>query len=114
MTGNSWKRRAPAVLAVLLLSVPSAIGVQRAMAPTRGTVAGYLAAAGFELAYLLVAVLVLSTELRHYAQRVALAAVGSAVLLNMVADYAARVPGGLMSVPQAWARFDGLVLALSL
>lgn len=61
---NSIKRKLPALAAVLLLSVPSAIGVQRALAPTRGGVAAWLAAAGFEAVYLSTAILILSTDLR--------------------------------------------------
>ena len=76
---NSLKRRALAIVAVLLLSVPSALGVARALEPTRGAIAAYLAAAGFELVYLSTAILMLSAELRRYAQRVALAAVASRV-----------------------------------
>lgn len=110
---NTWKRKALAFAAVALLSVPSAIGVQRALAPTRGELAGWLAAGGFEAVYLATAVLILSSELRRYAQRVALAAVGTAVLLNTLADYAHRVPGGLDGWPQFRATFDGLALGLS-
>jgi hypothetical protein len=94
--------------------VPSAIGVQHALAPTRGAAAGWLEAAGFELVYLSTAILSLSPELRAYAQRVALAAVGTAIVLNTIADYSQRVPGGLANAAQAWARFDILALALSL
>lgn len=111
---NTWKRKALAFAAVALLSVPSAIGVQRALAPTRGELAGWLAAAGFEAVYLATAVLILSSDLRRYAQRVALAAVGTAVLLNTLADYAHRVPGGLDGWPQFRATFDALALGLSL
>ena len=111
---NNWKRRAPAVLAVLLLSVPSAIGVQHALAPTRGVVASWMGAAGFEAVYLSTAILVLSTDLRRYAQRIALAAVLTAVVLNTIADYAARVRGGLSTAALAWSRFDGLALSISL
>lgn len=57
---NTWRRKALAIAAVALLSVPSAIGVQRALSPTRGEIAGWLAAAGFELIYISTAVLVLS------------------------------------------------------
>ena len=110
---NSWKRKLPALAAVLLLSVPSAVGVFRALEPTRGALAAGAAAAGFELTYLSVALLILSGELRQYGRRVALAAVGVAILLNALADYAARVPGGLESGPLAAARFDWLALALS-
>jgi hypothetical protein len=111
---NSFKRKTLALLAVLLLSVPSAIGVQHALAPTRGMVASWMGAAGFEAVYLSTAILILSTGLRRYAQRVALAAVITAVVLNTIADYAARNPLGLVSAGAAWQHFDGLALALSL
>jgi len=114
MHTNSLKRKALALLAVLLLSVPSAIGVQHALAPTRGPIAAWMGAAGFEAVYLSTAVLVLNSELRRYAQKIALAAVITAVVLNSVADYAARNPLGLVSAAQAWQHFDGLALALSL
>lgn len=107
-------RKALALLAVLLLSVPSAIGVQHALAPTRGEAAGWLAAAGFELVYLSTAILSLSPELRTYAQRVALSAVATAIVLNTIADYSQRVPLGLANATQAWERFDALALVLSL
>jgi hypothetical protein len=111
---NTLKRKALALLAVLLLSVPSAIGMQHALAPTRGPVASWMGAAGFECVYLSTAILILSTELRKYAQRIALAAVVTAVILNTIADYAARNPLGLVSAAQAWQHFDALALVLSL
>lgn len=111
---NSIKRKALALAAVLLLSVPSAIGVQHALAPTRGDIAGWLAAAGFEFVYLSTAVLILTSDLRRYAARVALAAVAAAVLLNTIADYSARVPTGLTSAALFVATFDALALGLSL
>ena len=111
---NSFKRKTLALLAVLLLSVPSAIGVQHALVGTRGPVAAWMGAAGFEAVYLSTAILILSTDLRRYAQRVALAAVVTAIVLNALADYAARVPGGLSSATAAWSSFDPLALLLSL
>lgn len=113
MIKNTWRRRSLAVLAVVCLSVPSAVGVHHALAPTRGAVAAWLAAVGFELVYLSTAVLVLTSDLRRYAQRVALAAVVTAVTLNALADYAMRVPGGLASWRSFAATFDGLALGLS-
>jgi hypothetical protein len=77
-------------------------------------VASWMGAAGFEAVYLSTAILILSTGLRRYAQRVALAAVITAIVLNAVADYAARVPGGLSSATAAWSSFDPLALLLSL
>ena len=122
-TSNSWKRRALAILAVALLSVPSAIGVQHALEPTRGPVASWLAAGGFELVYISTAILLLSAELRDYSRRVAMAAVVVAVLLNTIADYQTRTAvyegskllrNGLSSWHDAQALFDPLALVLSL
>jgi|GEM_PF-4601409 len=111
---NDWKRKSLGVAAVVLLSAPSALGVQQALSATRGDIAGWMAAAGIELAYLSLAVLVLRGDLQRYARRIALTAVGAAILLNVVADYAARVPGGLAGSQEFLARFDWLHLALSI
>ena len=102
-----------AVVAVLALSAPAAVGVYRALEPTRGAGAAGLAALGIELAYLSLALLTLSAELRAHARAVALSAVGTSISLNVLADYSARVPGGLTSWPQAVARFDPLALGLA-
>lgn len=115
---NIWRMpRVPriwlALLAVLLLSVPSAIGVQKALAPTRGELAGWLAAAGFELVYLSTAVLALTAALRVFAQNVALASVITAIVLNTIADYQQRVPLGLKSYDLFAQHFDILALILS-
>ena len=112
-TNTPW-RMAAAIIAVLALSAPSAVGVYKALAPTRGPVAAGLAAAGFELAYLSLSLLVLRPELRRQARAVALAAVITAIVLNGLADYADRVIGGLASWPDAVRLFDPLALALSL
>jgi hypothetical protein len=108
------KFRILAALAVLLLSAPSALGVQRALAPTRGDLAGWLAAVGIELAYLSLAFAAFADQKRQrLAARVARAAVLTAITLNVLADYAARVPEGLNSAAQFLATFDVLLLALS-
>jgi len=108
------KFRILATLAVLLLSAPSALGVQRALAPTRGDLAGWLAAVGIELAYLSLAFAAFADPQRQrLASRVARAAVLTAITLNVLADYAARVPTGLSSAAQFLATFDWLLLALS-
>ena len=108
------KFRIFAALAVLLLSAPSALGVQRALAPTRGDLAGWLAAVGIELAYLSLAFAAFADQRRQrLAARVARAAVLTAITLNVLADYAARVPAGLSSATQFLASFDWLLLALS-
>lgn len=108
-----WKI-AIAVLAVLLLSAPSAVGVYRALEPTRGSIAAGLAAGGFELAYLSLSLLSLRPALRQQARAVALAAVVTAIALNGLADYAHRVAGGLASWASAQRLFDPLALILAL
>ena len=108
------KFRILATFSVLLLSAPSALGVQRALAPTRGDAAGWLAAVGIELAYLSLAFAVFADQQRQrLASRVARAAVLTAITLNVLADYAARVPAGLSGAAQFLATFDWLLLALS-
>lgn len=111
---NRFRRRVLLIYAMLLLSVPSAMGVQRALAPTRGWAAATLAAIGFELLYLSTSLLLLNGVLQRFARRVALAAVGTAIVLNVLADYTVRVPGGLATWTTAQARFDPLALALSI
>ena len=108
------KFRILATFSVLLLSAPSALGVQRALAPTRGDAAGWLAAVGIELAYLSLAFAAFEDRQRQrLASRVARAAVLTAITLNVLADYAARVPAGLSGAAQFLATFDWLLLALS-
>ena len=103
-----------ATLSVLLLSAPSALGVQRALAPTRGELAGWFAAVGIELAYLSLAFAAFADQQRQrLASRVARAAVLTAITLNVLADYAARVPEGLRGAAQFLATFDWLLLTLS-
>jgi hypothetical protein len=113
MNRNTWWKIAAAVLAVLLLSMPSAVGVYKALEPTRGAFAAGAAAAGFELAYLSLSLLTLRPELRRQAQLVAFGAVATAIALNGLADYAHRVPGGLASWVEAQRLFDPLALALA-
>lgn len=108
----SWKVAA-AVGAVILLSAPSAVGVYRALEPTRGPWAAGAAALGFELAYLSLSLLVLRPALRAHARMVALGAVTTAIVLNALADYTARIPGGLESWAAAVERFDPLALGLA-
>jgi hypothetical protein len=101
-------------MAVLCLSAPSAVGVFKALEPTRGPIAAGLAAAGFELSYLSLSLLVLHPELRRQARAVALGAVITAIVLNGLADYSARVADGLSSWPNAVRLFDPLALALAI
>jgi predicted RNA-binding Zn-ribbon protein involved in translation (DUF1610 family) len=108
------KFRILAALAMLLLSAPSALGVQRALAPTRGELAGWLAALGIELAYLSLAFIEFDdVQRQRNAARVAKTAVATAIVLNVLADYAARVPAGLTSAAAFLGTFDWLLLALS-
>jgi len=108
------KFRILAALAMLLLSAPSALGVQRALSPTRGELAGWLAALGIELAYLSLAFIEFDDQQRQRsAARVARTAVATAIVLNVLADYAARVPAGLTSAAEFLATFDWLLLSLS-
>ncbi|NJL06729.1 MAG: helix-turn-helix domain-containing protein [Chloroflexaceae bacterium] len=108
---------AVALLAIILLSVPSAIGIHNALAPVKGSVAGWMAALGFELMYLgsvlIVATHRVTSDVRRLAFTVSLTAVGVAALLNTAADYAVRVPSGLASGSQFVATFDILLLTLS-
>jgi hypothetical protein len=102
-----------AVVAVMSLSAPAAVGVYSALVPTRGMIAAGLAALGIELTYLSLALLAMAPALRSEARRVAVLAVATSITLNSLADYAARVPGGLSSSGQALALFDPLALGLS-
>ena len=90
---NTPLRLALSVLSVPLLAAPSAYGVYLYLAPESGAFA-VSAAVGFEALYIGVNVLALrNAELRQYAERVALAAVVTAVVFNTLAHYALKVPG---------------------
>ena len=103
-----------AALSMILLSAPSALGGQRAHAPTRGELAGWLAALGIELAYLSLAFIEFAdVQRQRNAARVAKTAVATAIVLNILADYAARVPVGLTGAAAFLATFDWLLLVLS-
>lgn len=87
---NTWKRRLLALLSVPLLAVPSAVGVYAYLEPESGWFAAGLAAAGFEVLYVGVNVLIISSpELRRYARNVSVGAVVTAVLMNTIAHYSA-------------------------
>jgi len=105
--------RVIAIAAVLLLSIPSAMGVQAALTPSRGAIAGWLAAIGIELAYISLALLEVPERLRSTVRAAAVWAVGSAILLNTLADYTAKVPNGLTGAEAFVQSFDWLLLALS-
>lgn len=107
---NTWKRTFLALLSVPLLAVPSAVGVYTYLEPESGWFAAGLAAAGFEVLYVGVNILrVTSPELRRYARNVALGAVVVAVLMNSLAHYGAKVPNAYHGAP-----FDPLAAVLAL
>ena len=114
---NTWKRKALALASVPLLAVPSAIGVYTYLAPQSGYIGAGLAAAGFEVLYIGVNILIINTpELRRYARNVSLGAVIVAVLMNSLAHYASSVPGAytgaaLAIVPAILAVIAGAPLA---
>lgn len=106
---NTWARKALALISVPALAAPSAIGVERYLAPESGAIAAWSAAIGFEVLYIGTNILILrSPELRRYARNVALAAVATAVLLNSLAHYQARVAGAFTGAP-----FEPLAAALA-
>lgn len=110
MRYNTWRRKALALASVPALAVPSAIGVERYLAPESGAVAAWSAAVGFEVLYVGVNILILrSPELRRYARNVSLAAVATAVLLNSLAHYRTNVPAAYSGAP-----FSVLAFALAL
>lgn len=91
---NTWRRKILALASVPLLAVPSAIGVYTYLEPQSGWLGAGLAAAGFEVLYIGVNILIINTpELRTYARNVSLGAVIVAVLMNSLAHYGAAVPG---------------------
>lgn len=103
-----------AIASVLLLSIPSAMGVQAALTPSRGAIAGWLAAIGIELAYLSLALLEVPDRLRSTVRATAVWAVASAILMNTIADYATKVPDGLTGAEAFVQSFDWLLLGLSI
>lgn len=100
---NTWKRKALALASVPLLAVPSAIGVYAYLEPQSGWLGAGLAAAGFEVLYIGVNILIIHTpELRRYARNVSLGAVIVAVLMNSLSHYGAAVPGAFSGAAFAW------------
>lgn len=99
---NPWYRLALAIASVPLLAAPSAYGVYLYLVPESGPLMAGSAALGFELLYIGVNVLILSTpELRAYGRRVALAAVVTAVTFNTLAHYQLKVPLAFTGAPLA-------------
>lgn len=119
MPRNTFARRLLVMIAVAMLSLPSALGVQKELEPTRGDLGSWSGAAGIEALYLGIALLFLSPELRKYARRVARGAVTAAVLLNVVFDYRAHMQvighaGALNSATEFMATFDWLILIVAI
>jgi hypothetical protein len=86
---NTLRRKMLTILAVPLLAIPSAVGVYQFLYPISGMYPAALAAAGFELLYIGINILILSPALQRYARNVALSAVAVAVIMNSIAHYQA-------------------------
>ena len=97
---TTWGRKALTILSVPLLAIPSAVGVYQFLEAHGNPIAAGMAAAGFELLYIGINVLPLSSRLQSYARRVALASVATAILMNALAHYGNAAPWdiGLMAV----------------
>lgn len=102
-----------AVLALLGLSLPGAVGIYAALAPARGSVAASAAALGVEAVYLALGMLTLNPRAKRRAGQVILAALITSVLLNAIADYDRRTGGGLESGARFLQTLDGLALGLA-
>lgn len=112
MTNARWKIGL-AVATLICLSLPSAVGIYRALEPARGPWAAGAAALGIELVYLTLGLLSLSPAAKRAAGRVIVGALAVGVLLNIIADYNARTGDGLKTWAQFVATFDGLALGLA-
>lgn len=111
---NTLNRRLLLILAIILCSIPSSLGIYAALVPTRGVYGAASASGGIELIYLSIGLLVLNTkELQQHARRVQLSAVFAAVFFNTLADYNKRVPGGLKNTQMFTSTFDVLSAVLS-
>lgn len=110
---NRWPRRLPLLAAILLLSIPAALGIMAYLEPTRGWWGSRSAALGLEMLYLSTGILILDDELRRYARSVAISAVVASVVFNTLQDYGVRVPGGLKNTQTFLATFDVLSAILS-
>lgn len=122
---NTWKRRALALLSVPLLALPSAGGVYLWLEPHIGPLLAGLTASGFELLYIGINVLIITTpELRRYARNVALAGVATAIIFNTLARYqmmvcvplsAEQIANGVVSTCTLRNKaFDPLALGLAI
>lgn len=119
MQRNTFARRLLVIVAVIMLSLPSALGVQKELERTRGPVGSWSGAVGIEVLYLGIAVLLLTVEMRKQAKRVARGAVFSAVILNVIFDYREHmlkvgIPNALNSSTKFVETFDPLILVLAI
>lgn len=109
MSQNTWKRRLLALLSVPLLAIPSAAGVYLWLTPHIGRLASGMTAIGFEILYVSVNILVISTpELHRYARNVALSGVATAIIFNTLYRYQTMVGGDLRAAP-----LDAIALGLA-
>ncbi len=111
---NTWKRKSLVVSAIPLLALPSALGVYHWLEPARGAIGAASAAIGFEALYLGVAILALNESQRQHARLVSLMAVITAIAMNVLLDYASKVPNGLAGYANFIASFDVLFLFIAL
>ena len=118
---REYLRRTPALLAVLLLSVPSAIGVYAALLPTRGPAGALSAALGFECFYLGMSLIAFDGVWKYAALGGQVVAVVVAIALNTLASYSELVlqshvatPAALVSRIDALRVWDGLLFAVAL
>lgn len=118
---GEYLRRAPALLSVLLLSVPSAIGVYAALLATRGALGALSAALGFECFYLGMSLVAFNGAWKYAALGGQVAAVLVAITLNTIASYIELVLQSAVAAPIAPAAridalrvWDGLLLTVAL
>jgi len=103
-----------AVIAVLMLSLPSATAAYEWLMPIRGQWAALSAAAGFELTYLALACMFFTTvEAYRSARRLQFWAVLTAITLNSIYSYGQRHGVDLSTGASAWSTLDLWLASLS-
>jgi hypothetical protein len=96
---------------VPLLAIPSAAGVYFWLTPHIGQIPAGMTAVGFEILYVSVNILVISTpELRRYARNVALSGVATAIIFNTLYRYQAMIGGDVRAVALDWVALGLAVL----
>jgi len=117
MTNHKRQRPAAiglAIVAVLMLSLPSAKAAYEWLMPIRGQWAAASAAMGFELTYLALAgMFFTSAEAYRSARRLQLWAVLTAIALNSIYSYGQRHGVDLSTGARAWSTFDLWLVSLS-